>query len=182
MHAFHAKFVMALAALSGAMACAAQTAGVPREAPPVPPALAVPDQQQVAARYSAAGVQIYRCRPVPQASAYAWTLVAPEASLHDELGAVAGRHSAGPTWEATDGSVITGTVLARVPAPDGGDIAWLLLRATTVHDGAALHRIAYVQRLNTHGGIAPATGCSAASVDAEVRVAYTADYWFYAPR
>ena len=36
-----------------------------------------------------------------------------------------------------------------------------------------------VQRINTVGGLAPATGCDAAHAGATAPVFYTADYWFY---
>ena len=36
-----------------------------------------------------------------------------------------------------------------------------------------------VQRVDTHGGGAPATGCAAASVGREMKVPYTATYVFY---
>jgi len=168
----------------GAAALAARAQGaepLPR-APDVPASLAVPDNAVVAAQFSATGVQIYRCDAAPEGKAYLWTLVAPEASLHDAQGAVAGRHYGGPTWEASDGSAISGKVLARAAAPDPADVAWLLLAATPVHEGGTLGQVRYVQRLNTHGGVAPAASCSAANRGAESRVAYTADYWFYALR
>ena len=182
MHEKLQRSALLLAALGCAFAATADEPRGARDFPAVPPALAVPDSAIVLARYSASGVQIYHCAAAEQGAGFAWTLVAPEASLHDEAGAVAGRHYAGPTWEASDGSAITGKVLARAPAPDAADIAWLLLSATPLHEGAALGRVAFVQRLNTHGGVAPSAGCSGATRDAEVRVAYTADYWFYASR
>jgi len=164
------------------LAARGQGAQAPLRAPEVPASLAVPDGASVAAQFSATGVQIYRCDAAPDGKAYQWTLVAPEASLHDAQGAVAGRHYSGPTWEAKDGSAITGKVLARAPAPDPADVAWLLLAATPVHEGETLGKVRYVQRLNTHGGVAPAASCAPANRGAELRVAYTADYWFYAPR
>jgi hypothetical protein len=39
--------------------------------------------------------------------------------------------------------------------------------------------VTYVQRVNTVGGVAPATGCDAAHVDMKTAVPYTADYYFY---
>src|SRR5713101_8203534 len=41
----------------------------------------------------------------------------------------------------------------------------------------------FIQRLNTNGGSAPATGCSASTdVGKQALVPYTADYYFYAPQ
>ena len=48
-----------------------------------------------------------------------------------------------------------------------------------------LSDVSYVQRLNTAGGKAPATGCDATTVGTETRAGYTADYYFFtaaAPR
>jgi len=154
------------------------------EAPPkVPPALAVPSAFEVQVSLTATGVQIYRCQPSPQAaSQFTWTLVAPEATLFDRSGKVAGHHYAGPTWEANDGSKVVGTVAARFPSPDGTSIPWLLLSAKVTTPGETFEHVGYVQRLDTKGGAAPAAGCSADAANAEVRVPYSALYYFYAPR
>jgi hypothetical protein len=45
-----------------------------------------------------------------------------------------------------------------------------------------LSRATSIQRLNTKGGKAPASGCDAAHAGQEVRVPYSADYLFYAPK
>ena len=46
--------------------------------------------------------------------------------------------------------------------------------------GDALTRTTYIQRINTIGGTAPATGCSAAgNVGSKILVPYEADYIFY---
>ena len=43
-----------------------------------------------------------------------------------------------------------------------------------------LSNTTYIQRVNTTGGMAPATGCSqAGNVGALTMVPYTADYFFY---
>jgi len=60
---------------------------------------------------AARGVQIYECRVRKDAGAgYEWAFVAPEAELFDAKGNAIGRHGAGPTWQATDGSRIVGTL------------------------------------------------------------------------
>jgi Protein of unknown function (DUF3455) len=68
-------------------------------------------------------------------------------------------------------------VKARVDAPGGRDIPWLLLTAQAEGNATGgLTGISHIQRLNTRGGLAPAGDC----VDREsVRVAYTADYLFF---
>ena len=37
----------------------------------------------------------------------------------------------------------------------------------------------YIQRVNTTGGLAPATGCDAEHIGAQAAIPYTADYYFY---
>jgi hypothetical protein len=148
--------------------------------PTVPPALAVPAGNEVEVKFAASGVQIYRCLPSAQvATEFVWTFVAPEATLFDRVGKVAGRHYAGPTWEANDGSKIVGKVAAKAPSPDGTSIPWLLLTATVVQAGEIFEHIGFVQRLHTSGGSAPASGCSSDAANTEVRVPYTSDYYFY---
>ena len=57
--------------------------------------------EQMAFVLAAQGVQIYTCKPSPKdPNAYAWSFVAPEATLL-ERGASVGRHYAGPTWESS---------------------------------------------------------------------------------
>jgi len=65
-----------------------------------------------------------------------------------------------------------------------GAVAWLTLTVSGTQDGPTgghtLSETTFVQRLNTHGGVAPLTGCaSATDVGNEAFVPYTADYFFY---
>jgi hypothetical protein len=158
----------------------AATARESEPLPTVPVALAVAAGYEVEAKFSASGVQIYRCLASAQvATEFAWTFVAPEATLFDRAGKVAGRHYAGPTWEANDGSKVVGKVAAKAAAADGMSIPWLLLTATVVQAGETFERVAFVQRLHTNGGSAPASGCTSDTANTEIRVPYTADYYFY---
>jgi hypothetical protein len=149
----------------------------------VPSAIAVPDGHRLKVKFSASGVQIYRCQPsAAAASDFVWTFVAPEATLFDKAGKAAGRHYAGPSWESDDGGRIVGKLAAKAAAPDGVSIPWLLLAATVAQSGETFGRIDFVQRLNTSGGAAPVSGCAGASAGAESRVPYTADYYFYSAK
>ena len=124
---------------------------------------------------SAKGVQIYECREQK------WVFVAPEADLFDEKGNRIGRHYAGPTWEATgDGSKVLGTVKTRAEAPEAGAIPWLLLTAKSVGGRGYFSDVTSVQRVATHGGVAPGSGCPHDGLVA--RVHYTADYHFFHAR
>src|SRR5690242_9331017 len=144
------------------------------------PTVAVPDSLKPAAGESLAmivaakGVQIYECR------AGEWAFVAPEAELFDASGKQIGRHYAGPHWEAADGSKVIGTVKARADAPAAGAIPWLLLGAKSVGPEGTFSKVTSVQRVATVGGAAPAGRCAEAG--ARVRVAYSADYYFYSAK
>lgn len=69
-------------------------------------------------------------------------------------------------------------------SPDA--IPWLLLPVEKIGaqngptGGDTLTATSFIQRLNTTGGLAPATGCdSLANVGSKAFVPYTADYVFY---
>ena len=123
------------------------------------------------------GAQVYECTHV--AAAYAWQLKGPDAKLIDSQGRVAGRHFAGPSWQAQDGSIVVGAPVAVGEAPRQGDVPWLVLTAKS-HSGSGLFgAVSYVVRSATQGGTAPRTGCDAAHLGAEERVDYTATYTFF---
>src|ERR1700733_12286721 len=73
----------------------------------------------------AKGDQIYTCNM--DGGKYGWTLKAPEANLFDKDGKSFGKHFAGPSWKANDGSQVTGKAAANLPSPDANSIAWLLV-------------------------------------------------------
>lgn len=123
------------------------------------------------------GVQIYTCKPA--ASAYAWTLKAPEATLSDTKGNVIGKHFGGPSWQATDGSTVVGEALNASPSPDAAAIPWIVLHAKSHAGNGVMADVAYVVRTRTEGGVAPATGCDASHANAELRVPYSAVYLFF---
>jgi len=138
--------------------------------------------EQAAFVLNAQGVQIYACKPSPKdPNAYAWSFVAPEATLL-EGGATVGRHYAGPTWESSsDRSSVKAAVRER---QDGGagNIPWLLLGATPADADGRFAGVTSVQRIATRGGVEPAEGCDASNAGKEARVPYTADYYFYKKR
>jgi hypothetical protein len=146
----------------------------------VPPQIQAPANEQVLLQVHAKGDQVYTCKG--DAAQFGWTLKAPDAQLFDKDGKPFGKHFAGPSWEATDGSRVMGKAAANAPSPDADSIPWLLV-SVVGHDGSGvLSRATSIQRINTKGGKAPASGCDAAHAGAEVRVAYSADYLFYAPK
>jgi hypothetical protein len=152
----------------------------------IPPELAVPTGAVLKFKVHATGVQIYTCAATTATAdggtdaattTYAWALKAPAATLFDSSNAQVGTHFAGPTWMSTDGSDVVGARVAGVDVADA--IPWLLLKATSHMGSGVFMDVTYIQRLNTTKGKAPATGCDATAVNTEVRVDYTADYWFY---
>lgn len=158
--------------------------------PPAPAPIArVPEKLQPAANeslamiVSARGVQIYECRSRKQPDGgFEWAFAAPEADLFDARGSRIGRHYAGPHWEAMDGSKIVGTVKERADAPLADSIPWLLLTAKSVGPEGSFSKATSIQRVNTVGGVAPATGCSEATAGTAARISYTADYYFFTAR
>jgi len=78
----------------------------------VPPELRPPEGAKLILRAHAKGDQIYTCKQ--QNGQYSWALKAPEAQLFDERGQVLGRHFAGPTWEASDKSAVTGKMVQAI--------------------------------------------------------------------
>jgi hypothetical protein len=134
--------------------------------------LQVPAGNKVAFHAYAEGVQIYRW------DGTSWVFVAPEATLFADAGhhGVVGTHYAGPTWESASGSKVVGTVLERA-TPDPNAIPWLLLQAKTTEGPGIFDQVTYIQRVNTVGGKAPTAPGD--YVGQEVRVPYTAEYFFY---
>ena len=173
------RFTECIGALALAFAAGSCAAKVVLR-PIVPEQLDVSAEQALALRAQANGVQIYTCAAVDDSSHFAWTLKGPEADLFDSSGRKIGRHYAGPTWEAFDGSKVGASVRARADSPDGRAIPWLLLAATSNAGTGVLTHVASIQRLNTAGGAnPPPQTCDAANVGAERRVPYTATYYFY---
>src|ERR1022692_3263827 len=155
---------------------AAQT----RPLPAVPERLAVPAGQTLSQMLKASGGQIYECKPShDDPMRMEWALRAPEAELRDPAGELVGRHYAGPTWEAHDGSKVVGEVSARYDSPDPNAIPWLLLKAASTTGRGVFSQTTSVQRLNTSGGKAPTSGCDQTQNGKEARVSYTAEYFFY---
>lgn len=148
--------------------------------PAVPDPLRVPASEELVLQARGVGVQVYACMPANDDNGAAWSLKAPEADLFDESGEKIGTHAAGPTWQHIDGSNVAAAVTARVDAPEGNAIPWLLLGATTNAGNGLFANVVAIQRLSTHGGTMPAETCDVARIGAESRVPYTATYYFYA--
>jgi hypothetical protein len=125
------------------------------------------------------GFQVYVCTSTREGSD--WVLKAPDAKLFDASGKEIGTHFAGPTWKLTDGSQVQGELIASRPAPEPNAVPWLLLRSRPGTATGKLAGVAFIQRADTHGGSAPATGCrSPGDLDQSLRVPHSATYTFFA--
>jgi hypothetical protein len=169
--------------------------------PPVPANIQVPAGNEAFLLGRGVGTQNYECQPAASVGQVAWTLFTPEATLFTDQREQLTTHFNSPnpfefsttpfsnglvraTWQD---SRDTSTVWARATAaatvsPDA--IAWVLLQAAGVQagptGGGTLAVTTFVQRLNTVGGLAPATGCdNPTDVGHKAFVPYTADYFFY---
>jgi hypothetical protein len=148
------------------------------ELPPgLPAALQPPAGEEVAFDAIGRGVQVYSCNFT--GGVYGWAFVAPAATLRDD-GRTFAIHYGGPTWQSTsDGSTVVGKALVKVPSPLPGTVPWLLLTAVSHTGGGLFSHVTSIQRLETVGGAAPATGCDGAHAGVQVGVAYRAHYFFY---
>jgi hypothetical protein len=178
---------LASGAIVAALAVSALLPGLAYAAKPPPPP-AVPDPNLVVTDGSvpfllghATGTQNYTCQLVN--GVFAWTFVAPAATLVDDSGKVIATHYAGPTWQAVpDGSTVVGSKQYGATV-DPTAIQWLRLSAKSTSlgpdGGDRLVATTDIQRVNTTGGLAPTSGCDATTLGNEQDVPYTADYYFY---
>jgi hypothetical protein len=177
--------------------------------PHVPHNIRVPEGFEVFLVGHAVGTQNYVC--LPSDAGFKFTLFTPEATLFDdaneelvthffspnpfETPAPEGQFAVGTvraTWQdAHDSSTFWGSVDPNETSTDPkfvqqGAIPWLLARDVGRQAGPAgggiLTQTRFIQRINTSGGVAPASECAAATdVGHTAFVPYTADYVFYRP-
>ncbi|MDI1279482.1 DUF3455 domain-containing protein [Methylobacter sp.] len=145
--------------------------------------VSIPEQIKVPAGYSpvltvhAKGDQIYQCSL--NKGEYAWETQAPDAKLFDAQGKIVGNHTAGPLWEYKEGSRVVGRVVKKIDMAPGSAIAWLLVEVVSHKGDGLFSNVSFINRINTHGGLPPSSGCDANHLGGEKRIAYTADYVFY---
>jgi hypothetical protein len=172
-----ASICAALFALAG---CASHKPIPPTD---VPGTLNVAAGQVLTAALHGTGVQIYECRASARdPKRFGWIYQSPAAELSDRSGKDVARHYAGPTWEGYDGSKVVADVVVRENGPDPGAIQWLLLRAKSNTGKGIFGRTQFIQRLHTIGGVTPGSLCDVDHAGERTRVAYSADYYFYAKR
>ncbi|WP_054911635.1 DUF3455 domain-containing protein [Pseudomonas sp. NBRC 111127] len=149
----------------------------------VPTAVQVPEGHRVMLETVGVGEITYECRDKADAAGQTeWTFVGPKAVLNDRSGKQVGDYFGPPaTWQAKDGSKVTGNQLALAPA-DKGAIPYQLVKANPAEGKGAMQGVSYIQRLATRGGVAPTSDCTAQNKGARQVVQYQADYVFWTAR
>jgi hypothetical protein len=165
-------FFLAALLAPAAFAAVSEPAGLP--AP-----LRASQNEAPAFMLRASGTHVYECVAVP--GGYRWAFLNPDATLFDGTRSIA-THTTASTWEASsDRTSAAGRVSATQPAGEG-NLPWALYRTQSSGDGGLFSGVTSVQRVNTVGGVAPASGCGDTTVGTESRVQFSADYYFYKPR
>jgi hypothetical protein len=184
---------------AGAMPCAAKAAAADDNTIVLPtmPGNIVVDAPNVPYLLGhGVGTQNYVCLPTAD-GAVAWSLFTPEATLFsDEAGQLTTHFfSISPksnviraTWESSkDSSMVWAKAIEQSLDENfvkPGAVAWVKLQEDGTKagptGGGKLTVTTFIQRVNTVGGAAPATGCDQPpQIGSKAFVPYTADYIFY---
>ena len=146
----------------------------------LPAAVMVPAGNKVALETVGMGEITYECRDKVSAPGMTeWVFVGPKATLNDRSGKPVGTYYGPPaTWEALDGSKVTGAQVAVAPAGTG-NIPYQLVKANPAMGAGAMTGVTYIQRVALKGGVAPASECSPAKKGMKEVVKYQGDYIFW---
>ena len=169
--------------------------------PPVPTGLEVSAPNEPFLLGRGVGTQNYECQPAASVGRVAWTLFTPQATLFSDQQEQLTTHFFSPnpfepsptpfangpvrvTWQDSRDTSIVWAKLTGSAMVSPNAIPWLRLQMTGVQvgptGGGTLAVTTFIQRLNTVGGLAPATGCNIPTdVGRKAFVPYTADYFFY---
>jgi hypothetical protein len=192
-------------AMTGLLWQSAQASDSHIRAPAVPTTIQVEAGHEAFLVGRGIGTQNYHCSP--SGAGFAWILFTPEAVLLSDSGRQITSHFFGPNprepnvdptvtaqgtiraaWRhSRDSSTVWGRVAAPSSDPEfvrPNSVPWLLVEAKGAVEGPGggdtLTRTTFIQRVNTLGGLAPSTGCSAAAdVGKKAFVPYEADYFFF---
>jgi hypothetical protein len=171
--------ILAAAGVLSACSMSPMTMGSKVDNAALPEAVRVPAGQTLRMVATGVGEITYECREKASAAGqYEWAFVGPVATLYSADKRNVGKYYAGPTWEASDGSKVTGKQLATSPAAPG-NIPLQLVKTEPAMGSGAMTGVTYIQRLNTKGGVVPSAACDAASKGRRLQVVYEADYAFY---
>jgi len=186
------SFIAAAIALAAPFAAMATHIDPPK----VPDTLAVPAGSKAFLIGHAVGTQNYIC--LPDGAGAKWVLFGPQATVFDDAGKQIMTHFLSPnpaesgtpraTWQHSDRTSavwamkVAGSDDARYVEP--GAIKWFLLKVMGAEEGSRPHdrltQATVIQRVNTSGGVAPASECTATGDVGKTKfVPYTADYVFY---
>ena len=149
----------------------------------LPDTIKVPDGHKVALETTGVGEITYECRDkADMAGQTEWVFVGPKAVLNDRSGKAVGDYFGPPaTWQAKDGSKVTGTQLAVAPS-SAGNLPYQLVKANPAEGKGAMSGVTYIQRVALKGGVAPASACTTAEKGKREVVKYQADYIFWTAR
>lgn len=183
------------------LAFAQPAAAVPEDVipPPVPANLAVNAGETAFLIAHATGTQNYICLPgAATPTGIAWTLFGPQATLFNDAQEQVATHYLSPnpdesgtpraTWQhSLDTSAVWARAVETSLDPNfvaPAAIPWLLLRVVGDEAGptfgGSFTGTTAIQRVNTVGGVAPATGCRLPKdVGKRALIPYTTDYVFY---
>lgn len=144
----------------------------------LPAAVQVPAGHKVAWETVGRGEITYECRAKADVKdQMEWVFAGPKAVLRDRQGKQVGTYYGPPaTWEAADGSKLTGTQVAVAPAGPG-NLPYQLVKANPAVGAGTLTGVAYIQRTALKGGVAPQAPCTTAGQRSQV--SYEADYIFW---
>lgn len=192
------KTCVCLVLAIGSVAAATPRAADVIVAPAVPAGLEVSEPYKPYLKAHAFGTQNYICAPAATASGVEWLFVGPQATLFDgDLQQIlthfqSANASQGDaiqaTWQSSrDSSAVWATRHSGSTDPlyvASGAIEWLLLDVKGLQlgptGGDKLARTAFIQRVNTAGGVKPPSSqCTAATLNTRRLVPYEADYYFY---
>jgi hypothetical protein len=161
---------------------AAPAVGAIPEPPGLAPHLRAPAAEEAAFMLAGNGVHIYQCKAqATRPDAFAWFFVAPDVAL-SQAGTPAATHTAANQWDSARDPSSVSAVPVAAQAAGGDNLPWALMRARPAGEDGLFAGVTSIQRVRTAGGAAPATGCDAARVGEEVRVAFSAEYYFYKRR
>ncbi len=173
-------FAASALAVSLLAACSSMSSAPMYSQANLPAAVQVPAGNKVAIETVGVGEITYQCNAKKDAAdQFEWVFAGPDAKLNDRKGKQIGKYYGPPaTWESLDGSKLTGTQVAVAPS-SAGNIPNQLVKANPASGNGAMTGVTYIQRVNTIGGVAPASPCAASNVGAKQTVKYQADYIFY---
>ena len=174
------RTALAIAAVSLISACASSPMMKSFDQSGLPAAVQVPAGNKVFWETTGVGDITYECRAkANMAGQFEWVFVGPDAALNDASGKQVGKYYGPPaTWAGMDGVKVTATQLAVSPG-GAGNIPLQLVKANPASGNGSLTGTTYIQRVNTQGGVAPASACEGSNTGAKQIVKYQAGYIFW---